>query len=638
MSARFYSVHTAMQASGLTQLGAVSRGRLEAAQSVKLPLELSSECLTVVALGDDGVADLALSLRDAEGKEIARDDMMGPDASLRFCPDQPGKHELVVLMAKGVGGYAVSTWTGGVPTRRAETSPQGPTTVEGGGTCDAPTVIVAGQTYVGDTESGHEMEEGSCGNTAANELVYRLDLPSRQRVTIDVRAQYDAVLYVRKGDCSDPDAEVACNDDAPGGGRRSRVDEVLDPGTYFVFVDGYGEEEGAFRMTVRMRPAPSAHNECETAPVLALRNAVRGSIADRVSNATASCGNNGAGPDRPFRFDLASRSRVRITEQARGFTPVVHMRRSCDDVDSEVGCSSEGMASAEASFVGLLDEGSYFVFADSSADASLGDFVLTTQTTTETGGGALGDTCGEAVSLASEIGVAEGDTFDARDDVATGCGASGTADVMFRVDLLRKARFTARIRKEEGKHQIALQSDCGVLSAELDCGRSVDRVLPAGSYWVVVQDTARETFGRFELGYRIQDVTAAENACKAAVALAPGRPTTGSITGAGNQFSASCAGPVDTQEGPDRVHKFTLAKRSKVQLQLRADAFQAVMTLRQNCLETTSEMGCQFGSRAGRPLELERTLDPGTYFVVVDGKDADSEGEYTLELKVEDAA
>ena len=637
MSARFYSVHTAMQASGLTQMGAVSRGRLAVKQSVSLPLELSSECLTVVALGERGVEDLVLSLRDTEGKEIARDDMLGPDASLRFCPDKPGKHELVVMMAKGTGGYAVSTWTGGTPSQSTEATQQGTTTVEGGGTCEAPTVIVAGQTYVGDTENGHQMEDGSCGNSAANELVYRLDLPSRQRVTIDVRAQYDAVLYVRRGECADPDAEVACNDDAPGGGRRSRVDEVLDPGTYFVFVDGYGEEEGAFRMTVRMRPAPTSRSECETAPVLAMHGVVRGSTRDRVSNAASSCGNHGPGPDRPFRLDLASRSRVRITEQARLFSPVVHVRRLCERADSEVGCSSDGMTSHHASFVAVLDPGDYFVFADSVAETASGDFVLETETTSEQGGGAIGDTCGEAVSLSSEVSVMEGDTFEARDDVRIGCGTEGASEVMFRLDLLRKARFTARIRKEEGAHKVALQRVCGVPDEELVCGKAVDHVLAPGTYFLVVEDVGPGTFGRFELGYRIQDVTAAENACKAASSLVPGRPFTGSITAADNRFTASCAGPIDSQLGPDRVHTFRLAKRSKVTLNLQSGDFQPVLSLRRDCLDASSEMGCRVLSRRGASTELERILNPGTYFVFVDSREADSEGSYTLNFQTEEA-
>ncbi|MCU0689983.1 MAG: hypothetical protein MUF54_01145, partial [Polyangiaceae bacterium] len=292
LASRFFAVHTAMQASGLTQIGPVSRGELRTGQATKQRLELDASCVTIVAIGGPTVQDVALRIRDGEDKEVARDDMQGPDASVRYCADQPGKHELELVMAKGEGAYVVTTWKGGQPSRTLEATGSASATVTGGGSCEVPTVIANGQTYVGDTSEGRAMEEGSCGNTVANELVYRLDLPTRQRVTLEVRAQFDAVLYVRRGECADPESEAACNDDAPGGGRRSRIDEVFDPGTYYVFVDGYGEEEGAFRMMVQMRPASSARAECEAAPLLASTGSARGTLSERVSGTRASCGRN----------------------------------------------------------------------------------------------------------------------------------------------------------------------------------------------------------------------------------------------------------------------------------------------------------------------------------------------------------
>jgi len=389
-------------------------------------------------------------------------------------------------------------------------------------------------------------------------------------------------------------------------------------------------------MRVRMRPAPSARNECESAPVLAMGSAVRGSLADRVSHASTSCGKKGPGPDRPFRLDLASRSRVRVTERGRGFLPVVHVRRTCRDENSEVGCSSDGMDRAEASFVGLLDAGQYYVFADSISESASGDFVLATQSTREEGQGTAGDTCGEAISLAREVGVARGDTFDARDDVSIGCGASKTPDVVFRVDLLRRARLFARIRRQEGTHLLALQSACGVDGRDLSCGEKIGQVLSPGTYWIVVQTSSRDSFGRFELSYRIQDVTAAERSCASATALTPGTPLRASITGAPNHFMATCAGPADAQRGPDRVHTFTVRKRSKVQVQLRTDSFQPVMSVRRGCTQTSEEVGCWRASRLGQPLAFERPVEAGTYFVIVDSANPHAEGEYTLQLRVSD--
>ena len=111
-----------------------------------------------------------------------------------------------------------------------------------GGTCEGPTSLLPGRTYLGTTEDASEEQEGSCGNTSGRERVYRLDVPNRQRVTIDVAAQFDSVLYLRKDECGDDSNEVDCNDDAAGNAKRSKIDRVLDPGVYYAVVDG--TEEG----------------------------------------------------------------------------------------------------------------------------------------------------------------------------------------------------------------------------------------------------------------------------------------------------------------------------------------------------------------------------------------------------------
>ena len=50
----------------------------------------------------------------------------------------------------------------------------------------------------------------------------------------------------------DPSTEIACNDDLPDN-RHSSVDSVLDPGTYFVFVDGFADSsQGSFTMDVEV--------------------------------------------------------------------------------------------------------------------------------------------------------------------------------------------------------------------------------------------------------------------------------------------------------------------------------------------------------------------------------------------------
>ncbi len=636
-TARFFAVHNALQSSGMSQLGPISRGELGPAQTLKLPLELAGQCVTIMGLAGAGVEDLGLVLADPDGKQVAKDETHGPDATIRYCADKPGKYQLTVAMLQGSGEYVVAAWTGGQPTRASDVAATGAAPQTGGGTCDSPGVLVPGQTYVGDTQDGRSNEEGSCGNTNARELVYRLDVPTRQRVTIDVHAQYDSVLYIRKGECSDSDAEVDCNDDAPGGGRRSKIDRVLEPGTYFVFVDGYGEEEGAFRMTVRAEPAGTSMSACEAAPMLASVGSAHGAIGDSTDTARASCGRDAPGPDRVYRLDVPVRSRVRLTEQAIGFAPVIHLRSSCDDRSTEIGCVADGMAPGRVAWAGVLDPGGYWVYADSAQDGSAGDYTLTSEMTADVGRSTGGDTCSDAASISSPAGNLLGDTFDARDDVSIACGGVGGADGVYRLDVLRKAQLTARLEGDEGKHRMALQKTCGAPSSELACGTSINEVLQPGAYWLVVDAADASSFGRFDIAYRVQDLTQSEAACASAPRLALGQRVAGSTAGGTNRFSTTCAGSSDLQDSPDKVYAFTLARRTAVVLRLRAPSFPAVLAIRRTCTDGSSEAACRTGHIAGSDLVIEQVLDAGTYYAIVDGQQRDSSGDFVLQLEAEQA-
>ena len=631
--ARYFSVHSALQTSGLTQVGGVNRGQLAPQQTAQVPIELTSECITVVALGGEGVQDLQLTVNNEQGKAVAKEELAGPDASLRVCAEQPGKHELVVRMAAGAGTYLISTWAGGAaPPPQAQAS-TGTIVQEGGGTCDAPTTLVPGQTYVGDTSDGRAYEDGSCGNSNAREMVYRLDLPTRQRVTIEVRAQYDSVLYVRRGDCTDSDSEVACNDDAPGSGRRSRIDEVLEPGAYFVFVDGYGEESGAYRMTVRTSDAPQADNACQSAPVLAVGGPpVSGNLMGMLDSVAAKCGRNAPGPDATYRIELDRRQRVRIIETATAFPPVLHARTDCAAPSSEVLCKAQGFAASEAAVLGLAGPGPLWVFADGSKEDGGGDFKLSVEGANEHGEGVAGDTCGEAISLTEARGVIEGDTFRARADVAAKCGDRGGADVVYRLDVARPALLSARIRSDEGEHKLSLQRSCGAHDGQLACGRAVDHALEPGTYWVVVKAETASGFVRFRLGYRLQDQAGSLAACRSPEVLTLGHTATGSTANRPDQFSSSCGGDRDAQGSPDRVYRFDLRSDAMVTVRMRSLDFPGLISLRRSCDQDASEIKCERGIPGGLTT-MSTALAAGTYYVVVDGIGENSEGNYTLEVQ-----
>lgn len=115
--------------------------------------------------------------------------------------------------------------------------------------------------YSGNTTGQLSNFRGSCGGDAG-EAVFRLELSEPAALHIDtVGSEFDTVMYMRLGDCVSG-REMGCDDDS-GGLQRSSLLEfaVLQPGTYFIFVDGLtvdpsgGPNEGAYTLNVEVAPA-----------------------------------------------------------------------------------------------------------------------------------------------------------------------------------------------------------------------------------------------------------------------------------------------------------------------------------------------------------------------------------------------
>jgi len=643
---RYVAVHNALAATGLAQVGPLQQGSLAEGREARLRLDLGASCTTVVTLGSAGVRDLDVVLLDAEDRLVARDTTREPQATLRVCPDAAGRYTLVVKMAAGQGEFLAATWAGGVPTVAAAVASSSPAQTTGAGTCESPLVLspTAG-VVTGNTRRGESEHAGGCATSDSKELVYRLELPRRQRVTLETEPQFDSVLYVRKDDCGDSDAEVACNDDASSASgkrssnRGSRLDEVLDPGTYYVFVDGYGNDAGNFRMTVSSADVPTLADACRQ--VRSLQGSkTSGTLAGSFDHAHASCGEDAKGADVLYKLDVAARARVRIVEQSSELPPAIHLRRQCTDEHSEVACADSGMTDEDAAWAGLLDPGSYVLFADSSDKDGRGRFTISTETAPEAGSGVRGDACGDATPLGPAEKKVEGDTFLARDDFSARCSAPGAPDVMYRFELARRSRVTARFTAQEGQHVFTVLRSCADRTSELGCGTSFDDTLAPGVYYLAVDGATAESMGRFAFSFQTRDVAAQEAACKAPATLVDGQTLQSTTAGAGDKFTTSCAGREDGQASADRVFKISLGARTKVRLLLTTPTWDGVLALRRSCPTSgtlsqvrSSEVTCNNDSGDNHHAKIETTLEAGTYFVVVDGHQSKNEGPFTLEYR-----
>jgi cysteine-rich repeat protein len=83
---------------------------------------------------------------------------------------------------------------------------------------------------------------------------------------------FDSLIYVREGACGGP--EIDC-DDAYGEGGESLTVETEANTDYFVFVDGFSGEQGAYRLDVTFTPsvcgngAVEAGEECDDGNIVA---------------------------------------------------------------------------------------------------------------------------------------------------------------------------------------------------------------------------------------------------------------------------------------------------------------------------------------------------------------------------------
>jgi hypothetical protein len=643
---RFVAVHNTLSAIGMAQVGPIQEGTLVQGHESRASLPLSAGCFTVVAMGGEGIQDLDATLVDGHGVAIAHDVTNEPQAVLHPCLESADTYVLVVRAASGGGRWVAATWAGGAggasPVASAPLA-NGP--AEANGTCAAPIALAPGS-VTGSTSHGARENAGSCGSNESRELgrelVYELDVTQRERVTIEVEAHFDSVLYIRKDDCAEPNAEVDCNDDGPDR-THSRIDHVLEPGKYFVFVDGYAHEAGIFKMTVTASEVLALADVCRRAPVLPDGPVQLASTAGGTDGVQASCGGGAEGADSPWQMQLSSRSRVRIVEQGTDMSPVLHVRRSCVDAQSEVACGESGAHAGDAAVTGVFDPGKYVVFADAHEREGEGRYAIRLETAPLAGSGAPSDGCGDAARLPSgDSGSVEGDTFSARDDVAGSCGGAGAADVVYRLDVPRRARLTAELDGEESAHVLILWRRCGDRSAEVACARSIDEIVLPGTYYVGVDGAAPDAFGRFTLQWDLHEVAGQAGACATAPVLVDGRSIDSTTAGAADNFDVSCAGHPNvvgpSGTGPDRVYKLVLPTRSDVKLTLKAGTFDGALALRKSCSDTPggspAELACDADADVGRRTTIERTLEAGTYWVVVDGDSAKDQGTFTLDYRL----
>ena len=233
------------------------------------------------------------------------------------------------------------------------------------------------------------------------------------------------------------------------------------------------------------------------------------------------------------------------------------------------------------------------------------------------------------------------------DAIKNGCLPGGPSaayklDLAVESDVLVIGRFPSN---EAGSVSLS-RPGCGTadLVVPPGCATGVSpqrvsaRKVPAGSYRVVVADQLGQTAQLTVLvrpSVAPTDVGLSDN-CVTPFTL----PTTGGFfigdtTNSTSDFSAGCDAPGQPIGGAkDQIMKLALAQKQRVILDMIGSSYTTILDVRQGatCPATEIVNACHVGFNANRSF-LDVTLDPGSYWVQVDGYNGDR-GPWNLDMRV----
>lgn len=333
--------------------------------------------------------------------------------------------------------------------------------------------------------------------------------------------------------------------------------------------------------------------------------------------------------DVAYRLVLTEPRDVRITASTGATTTYLSLVRDCTSATSSIACVQR--ASAEI-FRRSMAPGTYFVLLESSSSTA-----TTWSLTADIMPAAMrneGDACSTAVDITDATASIPLSALEL--DYGTSCGGATSASRDATFSFTTTALSDVVLTTEVGSvHYVSVSSTCGDVATESVCTSGTPRVVqrllrvPAGTHHVTVS-TALST-GMITASAAIEPPTfpPPNDTCDGATDLVDSVLVTGDLLAAADDIlGCGNAGSVDT------VHRLVVATRSNVTfVARRTDGSGEPLSigLRTACTTPSSDLACA----AGAPALLDRTLEPGTHYVVVESSRG-AVGPYSLVVYLAD--
>ncbi len=325
-------------------------------------------CYAFLAAVDSAKAGMKFSLHDSKKKIDKKCDGGRPFTVIYYCAERDGSYKLNLKLKKAGGSVMVGVWKKG----------GGPSAAGAGGqagTCADPYLLEPGQEVTSSTGGlSHELQ-GPCIQGKAPEAIFKVQIEQPTSFVAELETVFDSGLYML--DRCDREAEVlACSDDFEMRSGSSRIQVSLDPGVYYLVVDGFGEMSGEYTLksSVIARMSPDAM--CSGAPALEPGKLVEGSTAGKPDTFHGSCSQGTKGPDMVYAVEIAETSQVRFLLETPNHDGALHLHKDCPGSSLELGCNDDFETNKKSMIHVRLDPGSYMLVVDGFDGMASGDYAL----------------------------------------------------------------------------------------------------------------------------------------------------------------------------------------------------------------------------------------------------------------------
>lgn len=363
-------------------------------------------------------------------------------------------------------------------------------------TCATATDVSAGGVFDGTllcTEMDHTAP--SCDYRPSHDVVYSFTLTEPQNVQLELTAEdsLQPTLSLQT-ECGVPSSELYCERAA----TVSRLVQNLAAGTYYIVVTG--EFQADFELGVTFAPPTSA---CEGATVVTESQVIVDDNTGTGDTFRTTCGNDGEGSDVPVVIEVPYAFDLRAETTAAVSNTILHLRETCDDPATELGCNDNRASGTNLSLLELsgLEPGSYTLVVDSYGWWGEGAFTLDVQIDPV-------DTClAPPVITSSEF--VSGDSCSAPSIYEGSCGGAGAPETVTTINLAAESSIRAEVASAAHDVVLYLRSICDEAGTEMACDATgggpvidVASVMP-GRYELFIDGATADACGTYEVAVTI---------------------------------------------------------------------------------------------------------------------------------------